>query len=30
VTYDPTSSGALAYREAAAQVVAMHQGAPST
>jgi chromosome partitioning protein len=24
VTYDPTSSGALAYREAAAQVVALH------
>ena len=30
VTYDPTSSGALAYREAAAQVVAMAQTTPST
>jgi chromosome partitioning protein len=30
VTYDPTSSGALAYREAAAQVVAQGPGSSST
>ena len=30
VTYDPTSSGALAYREAAAQVIALGQAPIST
>jgi chromosome partitioning protein len=30
ITYDPTSSGALAYREAAAQVVALAPPQPST
>jgi chromosome partitioning protein len=30
VTYDPTSSGALAYREAAAEVIALGMSSPST
>jgi len=30
VTYDPTSSGALAYREVAAQMVSLGAGQPST